>query len=74
VAHGVGSKDVDNRYKCWVERVPIRPSGFALGMEAIPKRWLKRMDRDVVTEIDRLAVKLIDLSPLVRDATAVMAD
>ena len=29
VAHGVGSKDVDNRYKCWVERVPIRPSGFA---------------------------------------------
>ena len=28
VAHGVGSKDVDNRYKCWVERLPIRPRGF----------------------------------------------
>ena len=29
VAHGVGSKDVDNRYKYWVERVPIRLCGFA---------------------------------------------
>ena len=28
VAHGVGSKDVDNRYICWVERLPIRPRGF----------------------------------------------
>jgi len=29
MAHGVGSKDVDNRYKCWVERLPIRPCGSA---------------------------------------------
>jgi hypothetical protein len=29
MAHGVGSKDVDYLYKYWVERLPIRPNGFA---------------------------------------------
>jgi hypothetical protein len=28
VAHGVGSKDVDNYYECWVERLPIKSRGF----------------------------------------------
>ncbi|NTW26031.1 MAG: hypothetical protein HGA37_15140 [Lentimicrobium sp.] len=29
MAHGMGSKDVDNRYKYWAERLPIRHSGFS---------------------------------------------
>lgn len=43
-------------------------AGAYYGMEAIPKRWLKKMDRNIMAEIDTLAPKLIDLSPLARGA------
>jgi ADP-ribosyl-[dinitrogen reductase] hydrolase len=43
-------------------------AGAFYGLEAIPKRWLKKMDRHVMEEIDRLATRLIDLSPLVTGA------
>lgn len=43
-------------------------AGACYGMEGIPKRWLKRMDKNLMAEIDRLARKLIDLSPLVTAA------
>ena len=39
-------------------------AGAYYDLEGIPKRWLKRMDRSVIAEVDRLAVQLIDLSPL----------
>jgi ADP-ribosyl-[dinitrogen reductase] hydrolase len=39
-------------------------AGAYYDLEGIPKRWLKRMDRNVIAEVDRLAVQLIDLSPL----------
>jgi hypothetical protein len=43
VVHGVGSKDGDNRYLCWAERLPIRPRGFAnpnagSPLRPVPKR------------------------------------
>jgi hypothetical protein len=38
VAHGVGSKDVDNRYKCWAERLPIKPRGFTNPYAGSPLR------------------------------------
>ncbi|HEY6872222.1 MAG TPA: ADP-ribosyl-[dinitrogen reductase] hydrolase [Geobacteraceae bacterium] len=44
-------------------------AGAYYDLEAIPKRWLKRMDRQVMDEIDRLSRKLIDLSPLVTGVT-----
>jgi len=43
-------------------------AGAYYDLESIPKRWLKRMDKNVVSEVDRLARKLIGLSPLVRGA------
>ncbi len=39
-------------------------AGAYYDLEGIPKRWLKRMDRQVTEEVDRLARQLIDLSPL----------
>ena len=39
-------------------------AGAYYDLEGIPKRWLKRMDRNILAEVDRLAVQLIDLSPL----------
>jgi len=39
-------------------------AGAYYDLEGIPKRWLKRMDRSVIAEVDRLALQLIDLSPL----------
>ena len=38
-------------------------AGAYYGMERIPHRWLKRMNKDVITEADRLAGQLIELSP-----------
>jgi len=40
-------------------------AGAYYDLESIPRRWLKRMNRDVIAEADRLARKLIDLSPCV---------
>lgn len=39
-------------------------AGAYYGMEAIPKRWQKRMDRQVMEEVQELAVRLVALSPL----------
>jgi ADP-ribosyl-[dinitrogen reductase] hydrolase len=41
-------------------------AGAYYGPEAIPARWLKRLDRALVAEIAALAAKLVDLSPLAR--------
>ena len=38
-------------------------AGAFYGMEAIPRRWLKRMDRKTVNEISELSDRLITLSP-----------
>lgn len=43
-------------------------AGAYYGMDGIPKRWLKRMDRSLMAEIDSLSLKLIGLSPLVTGA------
>jgi ADP-ribosyl-[dinitrogen reductase] hydrolase len=42
-------------------------AGAYYGMESIPKRWLKKMDRSLLNEISDLSKRLIDLSPLVTD-------
>jgi len=41
-------------------------AGAYYDLESIPKRWLKRMNRQVIDEVDRLARQLVDLSPFVR--------
>jgi ADP-ribosyl-[dinitrogen reductase] hydrolase len=38
-------------------------AGAYFGMEGIPRRWLKKMDKKVIAEIDTLAGRLIDASP-----------
>jgi ADP-ribosyl-[dinitrogen reductase] hydrolase len=38
-------------------------AGAYYGMEGIPARWLKKMNKKVIAEIDCLALKLIELSP-----------
>jgi ADP-ribosyl-[dinitrogen reductase] hydrolase len=38
-------------------------AGAYYGMESIPKRWLKKMDRQVMEEVQALAVRLVSLSP-----------
>ena len=38
-------------------------AGAYFGAEAIPRRWLKRMDRDVLREIEALTETLLRLSP-----------
>jgi len=47
-------------------------AGAYYGLEAIPRRWTRRLDRAVVAEIASLAPALVELSPLGRgDAPAV---
>ncbi len=41
-------------------------AGAYYGMEAIPKRWVKKMDRRVMEEVQTLAERLVALSPLCR--------
>lgn len=43
-------------------------AGAYYGMEGIPKRWLKKMDKGLMAEIDHLSRKLVDLSPLLKSA------
>lgn len=38
-------------------------AGAYYGMESIPKRWLKKIDRNLVDEISTLSDRLLDLSP-----------
>jgi ADP-ribosyl-[dinitrogen reductase] hydrolase len=39
-------------------------AGAYYGMEGIPRRWLKKMDRKVIEEVDALARRLVLMSPL----------
>jgi ADP-ribosyl-[dinitrogen reductase] hydrolase len=39
-------------------------AGAHYGMDNIPKRWLKKMDRQVLAEVTELAEKLVFLSPM----------
>jgi ADP-ribosyl-[dinitrogen reductase] hydrolase len=39
-------------------------AGAYYGLDSIPKRWLKKMERGVVEEITELAVKLVNISAL----------
>ncbi|MBI1921894.1 MAG: ADP-ribosyl-[dinitrogen reductase] hydrolase [Geobacter sp.] len=41
-------------------------AGAFYGMDEIPKRWIKRMDRRVIDEVSLLAEKLLTFSPLAR--------
>ncbi len=41
-------------------------AGAYYGLESIPKRWTKKMDRNLLDEISRLSARLVDLSPLGR--------
>jgi ADP-ribosyl-[dinitrogen reductase] hydrolase len=41
-------------------------AGAYYDLESIPKRWLKRMNRHVLGEVDRLARQLVELSPYAR--------
>jgi ADP-ribosyl-[dinitrogen reductase] hydrolase len=43
-------------------------AGGYYGMEGIPKRWLKRMDKRVIDEVTAAAERLVLLSPLARGA------
>jgi len=38
-------------------------AGAYYGLEGLPPRWLKRLDRGLVAELARLALRLVDLSP-----------
>jgi len=38
-------------------------AGAYYGMEGIPKRWLKKIDKNLVAEINSLADRMIELSP-----------
>ncbi len=39
-------------------------AGAYYGPEGIPKRWLKKLDKNLLNEISRLSGRLVDLSPL----------
>jgi ADP-ribosyl-[dinitrogen reductase] hydrolase len=41
-------------------------AGAYYGLESIPKRWMKKMDRNLLDEISRLSARLVNLSPLGR--------
>lgn len=41
-------------------------AGAYYGMEGIPGRWLKKMDKKIITEIEALTMQLIEASPLGR--------
>jgi len=45
-------------------------AGAHYGIENIPKKWLKKMDRTVLAEVTELAEKLVLLSPLFRGCAA----
>jgi ADP-ribosyl-[dinitrogen reductase] hydrolase len=42
-------------------------AGAYYGMESIPKRWLKKMDKKLLDEISILSTRLVELSPLHND-------
>jgi ADP-ribosyl-[dinitrogen reductase] hydrolase len=46
-------------------------AGAYYGLESIPKRWLKKMDRKLLDEISALSKSLVELSPLHNQATTI---
>jgi len=46
-------------------------AGAYYGLEEIPRRWLKKLDKRLLLELDELALKLVQLSPLVTGAAVV---
>jgi ADP-ribosyl-[dinitrogen reductase] hydrolase len=49
-------------------------AGAWYGPEALPARWLKRLDRALVAELERLADRLVDLSPVARGRPLALAE
>lgn len=47
-------------------------AGAFYGMEGIPQRWLKRMERRTMTEIADLSARLIALSPALREQIGIL--
>jgi ADP-ribosyl-[dinitrogen reductase] hydrolase len=41
-------------------------AGAYYGMEGIPRRWYKKLDQRVLAEIEFLAMKIVEASPLMR--------
>ncbi len=41
-------------------------AGAYYGLEEIPRRWVKKLDKRCLVELDELAVKLVRLSPLMK--------
>jgi ADP-ribosyl-[dinitrogen reductase] hydrolase len=41
-------------------------AGAYYGPEGLPRRWLRRLDRRLVAELEALATRLVDLSALAR--------
>lgn len=48
-------------------------AGAYYGMESIPKRWLKKMEREVLREVTVLAEQLVTLSPLANPTAQALA-
>jgi ADP-ribosyl-[dinitrogen reductase] hydrolase len=44
-------------------------AGAYYGMESIPKRWLRKMDKNLLGEISVLAKRMIELTPLHNQVT-----
>ncbi len=47
-------------------------AGAHFGLDAIPRRWVKRLDRALVEELAALSDRLVDLSPLGRGGWPVL--
>ncbi|HTN51485.1 MAG TPA: ADP-ribosyl-[dinitrogen reductase] hydrolase [Anaeromyxobacter sp.] len=43
-------------------------AGAYYGLEGLPRRWTRKLDRVLVAELSRLADRLVDLSPVARGA------
>ena len=39
-------------------------AGAYYGPEEIPRRWVKKLDRSLVAEVERLAVRMVEVSGL----------
>ena len=46
--------------------------GAYYGLEAIPRRWLRKMDKEVVSEVSALAEQLVALSPRGREQASLL--
>ena len=48
-------------------------AGAYYGLEDIPRRWMRKLDRALVQELDALSLRLVDLSPIARGEPPVLA-